>query len=215
MVSVAPRLVPLTITGAFIRGYCGCGVSRMSDFTPRDLMLGDVIALDPASRFAGVAHFAGGKLQSVGRLKCLPEPGDTDASRCLRAAQKVLTWVVEREIAPRYLVTEFPQVYGVGASKADPNDLTPMACMVGAVAGMLFSVAASLNVGFECTSYLPRVWKQGTRDKEEIRADVTTRLAPDELILMPASTTDEWDAVGIGLYALGRFAPVRSFPGAV
>lgn len=181
----------------------------------RDPMLGDLIALDPSERSAGIAHFRGGALLAVGRIRCVAEIGETHVSRCMRISQKCLTWIISRDIAPRMLVTEFPQIYGIQASRADPNDLTPMAAMLGFVGGMLFSVATAHNIGFSCISYLPREWKQGTRNKEEIRADITTRLSVDEREIMPTTTTDEWDAVGIGLYALGRFKPMRAFAGAV
>ncbi len=187
------------------------------EHTPRTLdpTLGDVIAFDPSIRSAGIAHFAGGRLRSVGRFTCAPESGESDGARALRMAQKAASWVTYRGIVPRIFASEYPQIYGVGVSVADPKTIVPMAAVVGFVGGMLFSVAAASNVGYDCITYLPSEWKQGTRNKEEIRHDIkTNRLKPDELALMPATLTDEWDAVGVGLFLLGRFKPIRMLPGA-
>jgi hypothetical protein len=193
----------------------GCGVTMLGDkdYTPRNPRLGDLIALDPSIKSVGVAHFRAGTLAGVKRIRCNPEPDETSGQRCLRMSQKVLSWVVDQDIVPRELVSEWPQIYGVGVSEADPGTIVPMAGVVGCVSGMLFAVAAQHDVGFECVTYLPREWKQGNRDKPAIKADVITRLSPTELEYMPDGVTDEWDAVGIGLFRLGRFNPVRLFHG--
>lgn len=180
-----------------------------------DPTLGDVIAFDPSIRSAGIAHFSGGRLRSVGLFKCAPEGGESDGARALRMAQKAASWVTCRGITPRIFVSEYPQIYGVGVSVADPKTIVPMAAVVGFLGGILFSVAAASNVGFDCVTYLPSEWKQGTRNKDEIRYDIeTNRLKSDELALMPKGTSDEWDAVGVGLYLLQRFKPIRVLAGA-
>ena len=206
-------------------------------YTPPSLPhTGDLIAFDPSIRAAGVAHFCAGHLKSAARfvisdptIECPACDGKSkscarcegkgkvtadDATRALRMAQQIATWVLSKSIVPRMFATEWPQAYGVGRSECDPNGLMPMVAVIGNLTALLFQIAAQSNRGFEAVSYKPAEWKQGSRDKKAIAADINTRLSRDERALLPNTLTDEWDACGVGLYHLGRFAPVRVTPGA-
>lgn len=135
--------------------------------------------------------------------------GDIGA-RCLAMARRVLTCC---NAGVTELAFEWPQVYRGAKSKGDPNDLPGLAGVGMAVAGML--------PGLELVrSPTPAQWsgqlpKSTTGDPwaSPRGQRVRSRLSPAELGLVQAQH-DAIDAVAIGLWALGRLAPRRVFPGA-
>jgi hypothetical protein len=101
---------------------------------------------------------------------------------------------------PDTLVIEWPQIYVRARSKGDPNDLL-------LVAGVAAGVVASVRAG--CV-FMPKPadWK-GQVPKEIHNARAMKRLSPAEAALVapagPASKLNNAiDAVGLGLWALGR-----------
>lgn len=112
------------------------------------------------------------------------------------------------------LVWEWPQVYGVGKSRVDPNDLPPLAALGNAVArDMRPDVIVTPK---------PREWQAGTSKNVDgpawdctRGAKLRTRLMPEELALIPESH-DAIDAVCLALHPTSRALAVqrRVYPGA-
>lgn len=141
-------------------------------------------------------------------------------------------WHINQYGIPDRVALEYPQIYSVGKGKGDPNDLFPVACVAQSVAVRALGHSGNL------AHYLPREWK-GTRNKLSNTADVRKRLAEGEFnrIEIPSSTCEHcasqfpeetctrardnrepclvhniYDAIGIGLKALGRFERKRVIP---
>lgn len=189
----------------------------------------EILALDPSIRSAGVALYRCRKLVGAATLRISPTK-DNVATRCLRMAQEVVGWVVEREAAPATLVVEWPKISGQTLGK-DPNDQIGLAGVVGAVssqlamllvssvAGMLSSGLAMQDETLSIVSYTPGEWSGGmskVRKKKgaegSVRAQYTRRrLLAEELVHWPTNEHDALDAVGIGLKFLGRFEPRTVF----
>lgn len=136
-------------------------------------------------------------------------------------AQAVAAWVVTARACPQEFVAEWPRVLRAVKSKGDPNDLINLAGVASAVAGALAVAVAARDVALKVTSYFPDEWtgqvpKTILQRKrfQSIRAErIAARLVEDELpVWRGIETHDEIDAVGIGLYHLGRFEPHRVFP---
>jgi len=102
------------------------------------------------------------------------------------------------------LVLEYPQIYR-GPRANNPNNLLTLALVDGALMG-LFRQEAIL--------YLPHAWK-GSVDPDECVKRVKARLSAVETacVVLPAKSLAHnlWDAVGIGLFHLGRFNPRRVY----
>jgi hypothetical protein len=96
------------------------------------------------------------------------------------------------------VVIELPQVYP--RQKVPPNDLITLAFLAGRYAG------ASVNEGF---TVLPHQWK-GNLPKDVCAAWVRARLSPAERAIVDMCNVPDKqkhnvvDAIGIGLFALGR-----------
>ncbi len=189
-----------------------------------------LLGLDPSFTKPGVSLFVHGELQNA---ECLRRPSNT----CVgpegwhEVAELCFEWAPDLD----GLAVEYPQIYSVGKSKGDPNDLFPVACVAQSVVSMV------LGRGGDVETYLPSEWK-GTREKDVNTVDVRKRLTPAEFkrIQMPTNTCEhcashfpaarcirykpkptQWepcsvhnayDAVGIALKALGRFERHRVIP---
>ncbi|QSQ10774.1 hypothetical protein [Myxococcus landrumensis] len=178
-----------------------------------------LVALDPGLRECGVALF---DLDS-GELLAADMPINPERkARGLVAwagMAKSVAWFVALHLTARRaagasvsltVASECPQVYTAGKSKGDPNDLIELAGVVGRVAGALGATSER--------SYLPREWK-GTLDGdvmvERIKARVDERPHEHLRVQLPRAKDKQhnvWDAVGIGLHAVGRLAPRKVFP---
>jgi hypothetical protein len=188
---------------------------------PRDRTVGDLLAVDPGLRSPGVALFRAGRLIAAKKLKGDTATRDDEGARWLRVAQTIVAWAVTVKAQPRSLMFERPQFYGVGKSKVDPNKLAGLIGVSANVSGLLAMAMGAVDVGLEVVTAEPDEWTMGTSktDAEDPfetsrgRA-VMSRLFETEAGLVPASH-DAIDAVGLGLFALGRFAPRRVYPGAV
>lgn len=177
-----------------------------------------LLAVDPSVRSPGVALFRDTRLVAcdVRKLRLVGDP----AVRCRAAVESVYDWSFDNRRIERLdftrelgdLVVEWPQWLAVGKSKADPNDLA-----------FLAGIGAGLAVAFPCAtvrSPVPRDWigglpKSTTGDPWNSPRGhrIADRLSPLERALVPDSH-DAIDAVGLGLWALGRFERKRVFPGA-
>ncbi len=113
-----------------------------------------------------------------------------DLTEIRAMADAIMGWDVD-------LHCEWPQVYRAGKSKGDPNDLLILTAILGAL---------SARFNGTLTSYLPREWK-GTLDPDICIERIQGRLTGEEtsrVDLAGAKSHNIWDAVGIGLHAVGR-----------
>ncbi len=157
-----------------------------------------LLAVDPGLKCTGVAVFEGSRLVR-GFVVRGPRDGDT-ADR----ARAVASGVLEKVPAVDRVIYEWPQVYRFGRGKGDPNDLLALVAIGSAV--------AALYPAARVESVKPAEWK-GQRAKEAMRGVIVTRLDPSEQELLTWAGHDTWDAVGIGLWALGRLERRRALAG--
>lgn len=167
-----------------------------------------LLAVDPSLTTTGVALFAGPLLRATHAVK-VPRKG-TILGRCVRIANDVHKWASQH--AGEYDVAiEWPWIYPGHKNRTDPNQaLMPLAALCGAI----------------CTSprcdivaaYKPREWTGGIpkatkKSETNVRASrIKSRLDQQELhVFETASTHDEIDAIGVGLYHLGRFRRLRAW----
>jgi hypothetical protein len=134
-------------------------------------------------------------------------------------AREVVSWVGIRS-RPREVVVEWPQVYRASKSPGDPNDLIGLAGVSMCIAGILTTASLSRNEALGIFSYTPATWA-GQLPKSKVKKIASPRgkrieaaLTVDELRFFKPFDHDAVDAIGIGLYHLGRFLPNRVFPGA-
>lgn len=201
----------------------------------------DLLAVDPSLRSTGVALFRRGELVAARRIQRKTE-GASLGVRALGMAQDVVAWIRHCRVDPQAYVYEFPQIYTATKSDGDPNDLTPLAA-IGSAIGMALIVAAQhRNITIDIATPLPAEWsgqlpktKSGDPWASPRGARIHARLTPAELrrfkvahvatpggsdpmagvVLEPMPEQhDVLDAIGLGLWALGRFDRVRVFPGA-
>lgn len=145
-----------------------------------------VVAIDPG-RVSGWAQFSHGRLTAAGTL----------------AFAKLIEHPPGHPIA---VVIELPQVYH-RAGKGDPNGLIKLAVQVGRLQEYY-----ERSFGSAVTLVIPRRWK-GTVKKEVHGRRIARALDDSERALLPkrprAKDFDHnmLDAVGLGLWLLGRMKP--------
>ena len=169
-----------------------------------------LVALDPGLNRSGLALFQDGELVFADAVK-ISARGDV-VSRAARMGAKIVNVVHVEDFLDAELIVELPQIYQRegGKSKGSPNLLIPLAVVCGAVAVSFVDVH----------SVLPSAWKgqvpKQTRTGSNPVADrVVARLTALERQHIAAKAPhDVYDAVGIGLWHLGRFERLRVFPGA-
>lgn len=196
-----------------------------------------LITLDPGIRLAGVGVFVNTRLAAANVVKNPTKTGN-GVDACVSMGQEVATWarvtlyrliherakVGHETTAVDEFLAEWPQVYTAGKGKGDPNDLPPLAG-VGCAVGACLRPTALLHV-------LPAVWK-GQVPGDAFTARILGRLEPNEIEVLakallredPILLTDRIDkllkhstahnaidAVGIGLYHLGRLDRRRVIP---
>lgn len=169
-----------------------------------------LLAVDPSIRSAGVALFRNGRLVASERLKFKTTELDI-VERVEIVGQKVGGWCD----IPDVLVIEWPQIYRASRAKGNPNNILPLAGVCGAVA---CEVGARRSF-----SYLPREWAGNTKKKTTVREAKTSPRARWILSCLSgvelhtwesAKYDDEVDAIGLGLFHLGRLPHHRRFAGA-
>ena len=154
-----------------------------------------LLAIDPSLTNSGWAYFRDGQLYSCGNV---PAPGRHLPDRVRRLAQ------VMPAIENAEFVFEWPQIYRDTRAKGDPNDLLALAAIVGAVLGAFPRAKA--------TFVRPAEWK-GQVPKKIMCARTFKRLNQTEQGLFlcrgynaegRGQSEDVLDAIGVGLYHLGR-----------
>lgn len=164
-------------------------------------------AIDPSLRATGLVNFENGLLSDCHLIRT----SSKDLGECLREIVSK-TVGANSGVATMKVYCEFPQVYFGGKNKVDANDLLKVAAVAGAMASdPLVSV----------TYVLPKEWK-GTVSKEVCNARVLARLQPGEMEAYEEAAKkypkslhhNIIDAIGIGLWAAGRFNPKKIYAGA-
>ncbi len=171
-----------------------------------------LLALDPSVRSPGVALFRNDVLASAGRLTLKRSTRDgiacSDGQWWLTVARDILRWIGDARV--RTFVFEKPQIYTAFKSKGDPNDLVGLAGVAAAVAGMLPpGVEVFSPTPAEWIGQLPKATKGSAKESPRARR-ILSRLTPAELALVP-DQHDAIDAVGLGLFQLGRLEPRTAF----
>lgn len=151
-----------------------------------------LLAIDPGAK-AGHALFRHGALTYAG----LGFPADADIP------------------ADATVVVERPCIYPGRRQKARPRDIITLALTAGQIAGVLMAR------GLEVRYVEPAEWKGGAIGKEVSHARIKRRLTEDEHAVLeaaiatggyrgkrmaPTRQLDLLDAIGIGLWAIGRQA---------
>ncbi|NPD29210.1 hypothetical protein [Corallococcus exiguus] len=172
-----------------------------------------LVSIDPGLRHCGVALFdvPSASLLCAGLPKN-PKPahGALSLASWASMSSAVQTWLRPRVLdEPFQLVIELPRVYAAAHQRGDQNDLIQLAGVVG-------TLGAALSLVTERRSVFPRDWK-GTLDADAFIERIKQRLESAEhlRVELPAAHDlhhNVWDAIGIGLHALGRLAPRRVFP---
>ena len=170
-----------------------------------------LLAIDPSVNSPGVALFDGDVLIAADRATAPKEWSKLgDGDRWLRVARSIVLWA-DTACAQRIRIVVFerPQWYQRAKSKGDPNQLAGLAGVAGAVTGILgphFPTVLSPTPA-EWIGQLPKATR-GSAKKSPRAARILSRLGENELKLVP-DQHDALDAVGLGLWALGRLTPRR------
>lgn len=179
-----------------------------------------LLALDNSLTSPGVALFTDGLLTHSDRLRQPQAQAHLNlAERVLLVAQDVVRWAIARAEEPYNLAWEWPQVYTAAKSKGDPNDLLGVVAVGAAVAGILAMGCQMRGTALQQASYTPAQWigqvPKATKGSALKSARALRVLAPLDPLEQDAVLPqhDAIDAIGIGLYHLGRLRPRRVFPG--
>lgn len=107
----------------------------------------------------------------------------------------------------RAVVLETQRVYPAARQRGDPNDLLELMGVAGA---MNFPPAPRY-------SYAPREWKGQMPGDDFIRERIRPLLSDEEEAAISGASSvrhNAYDAVGLGMFHLGRLRPHRVLPGA-
>lgn len=161
--------------------------------------MSNFISLDPGIRGCGVAFFESGELRRACYLRNPVRHGDD-----LDAVAAMSRAIFGRFPYAKSVAAERMQIYAERSEK-DPNDLIPLAGISGAVASL---VGAGVW-------YKPFAWKGNIPKGEEFTRRVLSRLSITERSTVEDAghlSHNVYDAIGIGLFHLGRFAKKRVIP---
>lgn len=169
-----------------------------------------LISIDPGVRRCGVALFVDERLVRAGLVSLTAAAAEEGDAECCNALAGAVTGFPGRIPYLTDIVVEFPKVYPAAQQKGDQNDLLRLAAVAGAC-------MTRVTVFGERRFVFPREWK-GTIDPDAfIERRIKPALAAEEhaRIELPSAKSlshNVYDAIGIGLWALGRLEPKRVFP---
>lgn len=182
-----------------------------------------LIGLDPGMNSPGIALFNNQRLVVADRVRGDDFAELPDGERWLRVARALSAWTREHigQNAPELLtiVFEKPQWYQRGKSKGDPNQLVGVAGVAANYTGVM-SMMCQVSIGSptpaEWIGQLPKVCPVckgkakrkckaclGSAWKTPRGQRIWSHLTEQERPLVP-DQNDAIDAVGIGLWAIGR-----------
>lgn len=188
-----------------------------------------LLTIDPGTNSPGIALFDGYALVHAERVH-IPSAwgGLEDGERWLRVGT-VVAMLAGQELRDRAaddqvpidVIFERPQWYAKAKSKGDPNQLAGVAAVAAVAIGRLsrdFSLKVHSPKPADWTGQLPKKCYTCKANKKSCRvcqgsawrtprgARIRSRLTEAELALCP-DQNDAIDAVGLGLWKLGRFTP--------
>lgn len=179
-----------------------------------------VIGLDPAINSPGIARLRNGVLEHAWNVKIPTSFKRMPMGERIQAvAEQIMSEIWKRTALLRIdapgdvFVYECPQIYGVGVSKVDPNNLIMLAEVGAAVAAQLRPHAIQRPT--------PREWTGGTSKNTDAPFNssrwrrVKALLTEAEAAVVPEQH-DAIDAVGLALHPTPRALalPRRVYPGA-
>lgn len=149
-----------------------------------------LVAFDPGAHSVAWARFEGGALVRCGFFES-------------RGSLHLASAIESAAVGAGEAIIEVPQVYQQRAWKGDPNDLIAVALTAGRIAHAVESR------GFAASFVRPHAWK-GNAPKAIVGARILAKLLTHEakilhdLKLPRAKAHNAVDAIGIGLWRLGR-----------
>lgn len=164
-----------------------------------------ILAVDPGIRGCGVALFDDKRLYRAEYVKNPANKGDD-----LQAVREMAFAISsEFHIAElNEIVVEQPCIYAHEKFDKNPNNLLPLRAIGGAL-----SVRYAYS---KVTQYLPPEWKNNMPKGAGFEKRVMDRLTSserDSIQQYPRSIMHNvYDAIGLGLFHLGRFKPTRVIP---
>ena len=177
-----------------------------------------LLTLDPGMGHPACAVFKDGRLVDCMRIAGSLDTTADPAMRSCVVADGVMAWFSARDFdLLDEVAMELPQFYSRKKSKGDPNKLALLVLVCGAVAARMrteYGCAITCYHPGEWAGQLPKSTKRGEALTSPRGLRVVSKLSDAERGAL-ADDHDSVDSVGIGLHHLGRFAPVRVFPGAL
>ncbi len=180
-----------------------------------------ILSIDPGARGAGAALWYRGELFAAAYVKNPLKKG-IGPREAARLALAIEDWEAslptfdglvdggaeDSAAEPELLVLEWPQTYGGRSTRGDTNDLFPLAALDGAL--------AAIFEGSEIRAPTPHAWKNNIPKPLKLsepyiireRAEARLSEAERSRIVWPKNVKHTWDvadALGLGLWALGRF----------
>lgn len=173
--------------------------------------MGIVVSIDPGIRGTSAAVFSDAKLIACAYVENPAKAGSRIAEAAL-VAEETGDWIRSHRVHVDALWIEWPRVYQAGGGRTkgqDPNDLRALCAIGGAIAVMFLESTRVCTVE-------PHAWK-GTMTKDVTAVRVLSKLRAEEKSIMAAAHREVaaslrhniTDAVGIGLYGVGRFDRAR------
>lgn len=171
-----------------------------------------LFAVDPSVRSAGCAAFLDGRLIAAWRIVREIELGEAPGQRWYGIARVIVASVHQRlpfVTSLDELVFELPQIYTAVKSKGDPNDLIGLAGVSGTVAGIMAPRKITSPTPAQWAGQVKKATKGSAKDSPRALR-ILSRLDAAESALVP-NQHDAIDAIGLGLFALGRLAQRRVY----
>jgi hypothetical protein len=173
-----------------------------------------LLSVDPSVNSPGVAIFnATGELKFCDRIRTKRNAAWSVGMTWFEVAKQIVAWADKR--VPHWkglgitVVYERPQVYTWAKAKGDPNDLIGLAGIGSAVVGLLNPVDVLSPTPAEWIGQIAKDTKGNALESPRARF-ILGNLSEQEKLLVPAQH-DTVDAVGIGMWALGRLKPRRVY----
>lgn len=167
------------------------------------------ISVDPGVWGYGVGVYVGSKL--IAARYAYGQKASGSAVSAFAAAKQVIQMLPDMSGTSEFhIICEVPRIYPAARQKGRPNDLIDLALSAGLFCGALGYI---LPIQPTIEFIYPRDWK-GTVDADEVMIPrILSRISEIESasIVDPGKTLKHnvVDAIGIGLYSLGRLNPKR------
>jgi Holliday junction resolvasome RuvABC endonuclease subunit len=148
-----------------------------------------MISIDPGMH-TGWAYWEDGELADYGQYSIKHD----DLGKDLHALFQDISMLFAR-LKPDRILVEFPNMWAgsaVSAAASASGDLLKLAAMVGGIMALGHEIGSTVSI------VLPAKWK-GQLDKDAVKVRVKRSLGIDE------KSSHMNDAIGIGLWALGKF----------